>query len=99
MTGHYLQNIVSYSINWDDYKDIPNITLQESFFKTILKGNDRIYVIEKGGRIFESEINDAKNWKVAGDNNIDSVNQSSVVKYKDCLYFVSSKKVSKVAII
>ncbi|CAG9332594.1 unnamed protein product [Blepharisma stoltei] len=75
----------------------------------MLRGNNRVYLFEKGGRIFESAENNILNWTQIGTNSISIyLNQSSVARYKGCLYFVvytnqlwkfdlASKKVSQVA--
>ncbi|CAG9311119.1 unnamed protein product [Blepharisma stoltei] len=89
ITGKYLQKIISYSITQNNYKDVPRLLLNSSY-KSMLRGNNRIYLFERGERIFESFENDISNWAHIGNNTLpgNSHRQSVVVRYKGNLYFV-----------
>ncbi|CAG9311118.1 unnamed protein product [Blepharisma stoltei] len=63
--------------------------MQERCYKIFISGNDRIYAIEQGGNIYESEINDVLRWNIIGTNNMPSNYLQSVkVRYKNDVYFV-----------
>ncbi|CAG9322362.1 unnamed protein product [Blepharisma stoltei] len=55
----------------------------------MLRGNERVYALEKGGRIFESAESNIFSCAQKETNSMPgSINQSSIVRYKSCLYFV-----------
>ncbi|CAG9332592.1 unnamed protein product [Blepharisma stoltei] len=110
ITSYFIQKMIIYSIIQNKYQEIPNLVLNANYHKFMLKGNNRVYLFEKGGRIFESSENNILSWNQLWNNNLPNNNplQSSAVQYKCCLYFVhyknelwkfdlASKRVSQVA--
>mmetsp|Transcript_26166 Transcript_26166/g.25773 ORF Transcript_26166/g.25773 Transcript_26166/m.25773 type:complete len:85 (+) Transcript_26166:464-718(+) len=57
IASYSIQKVIIYSIPQNNYQEVPNLALTASRYRFMLRGNNRIYLFEKGGRIFESGIN------------------------------------------
>ncbi|CAG9334993.1 unnamed protein product [Blepharisma stoltei] len=89
VAGKYLDKLVSFDINEDNYLVISNLNLEIDKNKVLFTENNRIYIIEIKGKIYESEMNNFMTWKCIGENNIlDSDIQSYVVGFRNHFYFI-----------
>ncbi|CAG9315486.1 unnamed protein product [Blepharisma stoltei] len=90
IAGYYLNKMICYSISQNNYKDVPNLVLNANCHKFMMRGNNRIYLVEKGNRIMESAENDYSSWTQVGDCGIANGGtlQSSIVRYKGSLYSI-----------
>ncbi|CAG9315492.1 unnamed protein product [Blepharisma stoltei] len=90
ITGYSLNKMICYNIIQNNYKDVPNLVLNVNYYKFMIRGNNRIYLVEKGCRIMESAENDYSGWTQVGGCGIanNAPLQSSIVRYKGFLYFI-----------
>ncbi|CAG9315491.1 unnamed protein product [Blepharisma stoltei] len=90
ITGYHFNKTMCYSISQNNYKDVPSLVLNVNYYKFMMRGNNRIYLVEKGLRIIESAENDYSSWTQVGGCSISNSPwlQSSIVRYKGSLYFI-----------
>ncbi|CAG9320277.1 unnamed protein product [Blepharisma stoltei] len=88
VVGYHSLKLHGYCPDLNSYFDCMDVT--GDIQKSIFTGNNRGYLIEFGGRIFESEINDPFSWQNIGSN---SCKKTFLLWYKalydDAIYFLS----------
>ncbi|CAG9329195.1 unnamed protein product [Blepharisma stoltei] len=94
ISGHANKNILRYSITSNSFTKIPfNFAAEKR--KLLIKA-ERFYLIECGGKVYESEIGDENSWKQIG-NSLISKNPAQVyyLYNKGAIYIVTSLKMER----
>ncbi|CAG9312850.1 unnamed protein product [Blepharisma stoltei] len=90
ITAICLTQIMIYDIIRNSYTQIQNLKLNNSLNKSILSYNERVYVLEFGRNIYQSEIGDISKWELIGNNQLSNcIVQSYSVAFKGGIYFVN----------
>ncbi|CAG9332385.1 unnamed protein product [Blepharisma stoltei] len=84
-----LSGVLIYDIENNNYSFVQKIYLSQNCYKLILKGNEKLFLIDFGSNIFESNAGDASNWNLIGYNTLQNLYiQSTICQHKGIIYFL-----------
>ncbi|CAG9318919.1 unnamed protein product [Blepharisma stoltei] len=70
ITARYLDKVIRYSIKNDYYADIQNLTLKGDAIKLLISSDDKVFVIELCGNIYQNINQSLKKWERVGRNDV-----------------------------